>query len=156
MSAIANSQPPAPPVEIPPDDGGAKNEDHPSTPATTVVVPGGPERVVSSFPPRLVPYKLGASPGLRRSLRVAARALPAPSPDLRNATDQYLEETFKEFMVMNKEVKNKKHKKGGLKVETEGSPLIPVPRSYNVSRNPSPSLLKTRNTLGTRGIDRPG
>ncbi|KAB5587843.1 Reverse transcriptase from mobile element jockey protein [Ceratobasidium theobromae] len=137
MSAISNTQPPAPPVEIPPDAGGTKNEDSPTAPAATVVAPGGPERVVSSFPPRLVPYRLGASPGLRRSSRIAdrARALPAPSPDLRNATDQFLEETFKDFMAMNREVKEKRRKKG-LKVETQGSPLIPVP----VSRNPSPLI----------------
>ncbi|KAB5589882.1 Reverse transcriptase from mobile element jockey protein [Ceratobasidium theobromae] len=148
MSAIANSQPPAPPVEIPPDDGGAKNEVNTNSPAAAVAAPGGPERVISSFPLRLVPYKLGASPGLRRSSRIAdrGRALPAPSPDLRNASDQFLEETFKGFMKLNKEVKEKKHKKG-LKVEAQGSPLIPVPRSYNVSRDPSPSPLQRGNTI---------
>ncbi|KAB5588067.1 reverse transcriptase [Ceratobasidium theobromae] len=106
MSAIANTQPPAPPVEIPPDAGGTKNEDSSTSPAATVVAPGGLDRT-----------------------------LPAPSPDLRNASDQFLEETFKDFMVMNREVKEKKRKKG-LKVETQGSPLIPVP----ISHNPSPLI----------------
>ncbi|KAB5592243.1 hypothetical protein CTheo_4288 [Ceratobasidium theobromae] len=146
MSAIANSQPPAPPVEIPPDAGGTKNDANPGSPAATAVVPGGPERVISSFPPRLVPYKLEGPLGLRRSNRLASRALPAPSPDLKNVTDQYLEETFKGFMVMNKEVKERKRKQG-LKLESQGSPLIPVPKSHDVSREASPSPRKRTNTL---------
>ncbi|KAB5591952.1 Glycoside hydrolase family 61 protein [Ceratobasidium theobromae] len=158
MSAIANTQPPTPPVEIPPDAGGTRNEDNPTTLAATVVAPGGPERVVSSFPPRLVPYKLGTSPGLRRSSRIAGRALPAPSPDMRNASDQYIEETYKGFMELNKELKEKKHKKG-LKIEAQGSPhalapksyhpspLIPVPRSRAPSQEPSPSPYRADQTL---------
>ncbi|KAB5587943.1 Reverse transcriptase from mobile element jockey protein [Ceratobasidium theobromae] len=93
-------------------------------------------------PPPSSPAALSES----RSNRLAARTLPAPSPDLKSVTDQYLEETFKGFMVMNKEVKEKRRKQG-LKLETQGSPLIPVPKSCDVSRGPSPSPLKRTNTL---------
>ncbi|KAB5587838.1 endonuclease/reverse transcriptase [Ceratobasidium theobromae] len=154
MSTISNSQPPAPPDKIPPDIDMAKIEDHQSAPADSVVVPSGPERVTSCFPPRMVPYKLESSPGLWRSSRLAASGriasgkLPAASPNLKAASDEYLEEKHKEFMSMNRELKEKKRKKG-LQVEARGSPLIPVPRSRNPSRDPSPSPLKVDQTLFT-------
>ncbi|KAB5587803.1 hypothetical protein CTheo_8755 [Ceratobasidium theobromae] len=146
MSTISNSQPPVPPDEIPPDAGGAKNEDEPSAPAATIVAPGGPERAISSFPPRLVPYKVEASPGLRRSVRQASRKLLGPSPNLTTASDQFIEDTQKEFRKLHKEYKRKK----GLQIKVQGSLLallVLVPRSRNPSRDPSPGPLEAHNTL---------
>ncbi|KAB5588495.1 Reverse transcriptase from mobile element jockey protein [Ceratobasidium theobromae] len=125
MSAISNSQPPAPPVEIPLMRAGQRMK-----------------TIQAHLPPPLSPLVARSI----RSAQVTGRALPAPSPDLKNASDQFLKETFKGFMLMNKEVKEKKHKKG-LKVEAQGSPLIPVPKSYNPSWDPSPTPLKRSNPL---------
>ncbi|KAB5587695.1 hypothetical protein CTheo_8865 [Ceratobasidium theobromae] len=151
MAAISNSHNPVPPDENPPGIGAAKIEDNHSAAAVAGFAPGGPERVISSFPPRLVPYKLEPSPGLRRSSRlassrIASSRLPAASPSFVAASDEYIEERHKEFMKMNKEMKEKKRKKG-LQVETRGLPLLPVPRSHNPSRDPSPSPPKVDQTL---------